>query len=45
MIDPNGNGIADEIPYFIRSRYELVRLVTLWDARSTGTDTAHDFYC
>jgi len=42
--DPNGNGIADEIPYFIRSRYELVRLVTLWDARSTGSDTAHDFY-
>ena len=42
--DPNGNGIADEIPYFVRSRFELVRLVTLWDARSTGTDTAHDFY-
>ncbi len=42
--DPNGNGIADEIPYFSRTIPELVRLVTLWDARTSGTDKAHDFY-
>ena len=42
--DPNGNGIADEIPYFSRNFPETIRLVTLWDARTTGTDKAHDFY-
>ncbi|MGV8988726.1 MAG: sugar ABC transporter permease [Cypionkella sp.] len=42
--DPNGNGIKDEIPYFAREWPEVVRLVTLWDARSTGSDTPHDFY-
>ncbi|WP_371155832.1 extracellular solute-binding protein [Jannaschia sp. 2305UL9-9] len=41
--DPNGNGIADEIPFFARQWPELVRLVTLWDGRSTGSDTYHDF--
>lgn len=42
--DPNGNGLADEIPYFARQWPELIRLVTLWDGRSSGSDTYHDFY-
>ena len=42
--DPNGNGLKDEIPFFARDWEEAVRLVTLWDARSTGSDTYHDFY-
>ncbi|WP_376878269.1 extracellular solute-binding protein [Albirhodobacter sp. R86504] len=41
--DPNGNGKKDEIPYFVRQWEELIRLVTLWDGRSTGSDTYHDF--
>lgn len=41
--DPNGNGMADEIPFFARQWPELIRLVTLWDGRSTGSDTYHDF--
>lgn len=41
--DPNGNGIADEVPYFARQWPELLRLVTLWDGRSSGSDTYHDF--
>ncbi len=41
--DPNGNGIADEVPYFARQWPELIRLVTLWDGRSSGSDTYHDF--
>jgi putative aldouronate transport system substrate-binding protein len=42
--DPNGNGEADEVPYFARQWPELIRLVTLWDGRSSGSDTYHDFY-
>ncbi len=42
--DPNGNGLKDEIPYFARQWPELIRLVTLWDGRSSGSDTYHDFY-
>ena len=42
--DPNGNGEKDEIPYFARQWPELIRLVTLWDGRSSGSDTYHDFY-
>ena len=42
--DPNGNGQKDEIPYFARDWEEVIRLVTLWDARSSGSDTYHDFY-
>jgi len=42
--DPNGNGIKDEIPYFARQWEEVNRLLTLWDARSSGSDTYHDFY-
>lgn len=42
--DPNGNGQADEIPYFARQSEEVNRLLTLWDARSSGSDTYHDFY-
>lgn len=41
--DPNGNGRADEIPYFARHWEELIRLVTLWDGRTSGSDTYHDF--
>ena len=41
--DPNGNGEADEVPYFARQWPELIRLVTLWDGRSSGSDTYHDF--
>lgn len=41
--DPNGNGLADEIPFFARQPAELIRLVTLWDGRSSGSDTHHDF--
>ncbi len=42
--DPNGNGKKDEIPYFSRQWEEVDRLLTLWDARSSGSDTYHDFY-
>lgn len=42
--DPNGNGQKDEIPYFARDWEEVIRLVTFWDARSSGSDTYHDFY-
>lgn len=42
--DPNGNGVQDEVPYFARQWEELIRLVTLWDGRSSGSDTPHDYY-
>ncbi|WP_092063572.1 extracellular solute-binding protein [Poseidonocella pacifica] len=42
--DPNGNGKTDEVPYFARDWEEVLRLLTLWDARSSGSDTYHDFY-
>jgi len=42
--DPNGNGLKDEVPYFARQWEEVARLLTLWDARSSGSDTYHDFY-
>lgn len=42
--DPNGNGLKDEIPYFSRQWEEVLRLLNLWDARSSGSDTYHDFY-
>ena len=42
--DPNGNGIADELPYFARHGSEVYRLVTLWDGRSSGSDCRMDFY-
>ncbi|MBU0861431.1 MAG: extracellular solute-binding protein [Alphaproteobacteria bacterium] len=41
--DPNGNGLKDEIPFFVRDWEEVIRLVTLWDGRSSGSDTPHDF--
>lgn len=41
--DPNGNGMKDEIPFFARQWQEVIRLVTLWDGRSSGSDTYHDF--
>ncbi|WP_372804579.1 sugar ABC transporter permease, partial [Loktanella salsilacus] len=42
--DPNGNGKKDEIPFFSRQWEEVNRLLTLFDARSSGSDTYHDFY-
>jgi len=42
--DPNGNGEADEVPFFARQWPELLRLVTMWDGRSSGSDTYHDFH-
>ncbi|GGH52800.1 extracellular solute-binding protein [Frigidibacter albus] len=42
--DPNGNGKKDEIPFFARQWEEVIRLVTLWDGRSSGSDTYHDFF-
>ncbi|MHA6344938.1 extracellular solute-binding protein [Roseivivax sp. CAU 1761] len=42
--DPNGNGQKDEIPFFVRDWEEVLRLLNLWDARSTGADVYHQFY-
>lgn len=42
--DPNGNGKKDEVPLFMRNWEELIRMVTLWDGRTTGSDTFHDFH-
>lgn len=42
--DPNGNGMKDEVPFFARQAEEVTRLLTFWDARSSGSDTYHDFY-
>ncbi len=41
--DPNGNGLKDEVPYFARQWEEVIRLVTLFGGRSSGSDTYHDF--
>jgi len=42
--DPNGNGKKDEVPFFARQWEEVLRLVTLWDGRSSGSDSYHDFH-
>jgi len=42
--DPNGNGKKDEIPIFMRNWEELIRMVTFWGGRSTGSKKYHDFY-
>ena len=42
--DPNGNGKKDEVPLFMRHWEELIRMVTLWDGRMSGSDKFHDFY-
>ncbi|MDB1123751.1 extracellular solute-binding protein [Vibrio algarum] len=42
--DPNGNGKKDEVPLFMRHWEELIRLVTLWDGRTSGSDKFHDFH-
>ena len=42
--DPNGNGKKDEVPFFARQWEEVLRLVTFWDGRSSGSDSYHDFY-
>lgn len=41
--DPNGNGLKDEIPYFNRTWQETIRPINFWDARTSGSDTYHDF--
>ncbi|MDX1341615.1 MAG: extracellular solute-binding protein [Reinekea sp.] len=41
--DPNGNGKKDEVPFFNREPEEAIRLVTFFGARSTGSDSYHDF--
>lgn len=43
-LDPNGNGLKDEVPFFARQFEEMLRLVTLWDGRTSGSDSYHDFY-
>lgn len=42
--DPNCNGVNDETPYFVRDHMEVLRLVTLWGARTSGSLASHDFY-
>ena len=42
--DPNGNGRTDEVPMIFRHWYEMIRLTTLWGARTAGTDTFVSFY-
>ena len=42
--DPNGNGKKDEVPFLSRDWQEIIRLVVFWDARTTGSDTFHDYY-
>jgi len=42
--DPNGNGKKDEVPLFMRHWEELIRMVTLWDGRMSGSDMFHDFH-
>ena len=42
--DPNGNGRKDEVPMLFRHWYEMIRLTTLWGARTAGTDTFVSFY-
>ena len=38
--DPNGNGEADEVPFFARQWPEVLRLVTLWDGRPSQSVTS-----
>lgn len=42
-MDPNGNGLKDEVPFFNRHPEEVLRLVTFFGARSTGTENYLDF--
>ena len=42
--NPNGNGEKDETPHFARQWEEVNRLHTLWDARSSGSETYDAFY-
>jgi putative aldouronate transport system substrate-binding protein len=42
--DPNGNGLQDEIPFITRDWNEMIRLTTLWGARTAGTDARMSFY-
>jgi putative aldouronate transport system substrate-binding protein len=41
--DPNGNGKKDEVPYFNAWEYGVYRLVVLWGARSSGSNTKMDW--
>jgi putative aldouronate transport system substrate-binding protein len=42
-LDPNGNGKKDEVPFFNRHPEEVLRLVTFFGGRSTGSDSYLDF--
>lgn len=42
--DPNGNGLKDEVPLFFRQWEEIMRLTTMWGARTSGTDTYLSLY-
>jgi putative aldouronate transport system substrate-binding protein len=42
--DPNGNGLKDEVPLFFRHWEEIMRLTTMWGARTSGTDTYMSLY-
>ncbi len=42
--DPNGNGLADEVPFFARDFSDLLSLSPLWDARSSGNNAELEFY-
>ena len=41
--DPNGNGKEGRDPWFNASPNEVYRLVLLWGARSSGSNTTMDF--
>ena len=42
--DPNGNGRKDEVPMLFRHWWEMIRLTTLFGARTAGTDSFVSFY-
>lgn len=42
--DPNGNGLADEVPFYAPNLEGLLRLAPMWDARSSGSVQEFDFY-
>ena len=42
--DPNRNGLNDEVPFFAADLCALLRLLPLWDARSSGSHNGLDFY-
>ncbi len=42
--DPNGNGLADEVPFFTSLVSQLLKIAPLWDGRSSGRNAALEFY-